>query len=306
MRAPRRPSAIFLALLLLAAAACGGDDVTVRGSLHEALTGGSASGWTVWAVEAEREAGVGDDGTWELSGMVPGPVTLEIRDDGKAVGRIELPNLAAGSTLSMEGLRVDRASGRAFPARVGLEGAKVVWINGVRMAEPGAVPRVVSAAGTVLAASDAGDVFLLRPADEALPDLRVVTTPETQWVDAAGGTARPGSLSGGDSARVEGQRDEDHVIASRVTVPGAAVAADLAPPLPGGGDDDEGEGGGGEPFNDGGEGEALGDDGGSAAAPVAAAPRIPVAEPRGRGRGRDDEPGRGRGNGRGKGKKERG
>jgi hypothetical protein len=209
-----RSRPLVLAAALLLAAGCGRERVTVRGSVHDAAGEGSGP-WSVWAVEAEREAEV-RDGRFELGELVPGPVTLELRQAGKAVGRLELATLPGGLALGLEDLRVDRESGRAFPAAVELEGADVVWINGVRMAGARRVPASVDAAGVVLAVADGGDALLFRPADEGIPDLRVVVTPVTQWVTRDGQPATPGAARAGDSLRVQGASERGYVVASRV------------------------------------------------------------------------------------------
>ena len=310
MLASRFRLATLLPLVTAAVAGCGGDTVSVRGSL--AGQDPEAQGWTVWAVEAEREAPV-QGGEFELPEMVPGPVTLELREGGRAVGRIELPNLAAGSSLRMEGLRVEPRSGRAFPSRVELDGAKTVWINGIRMAAPGAVPDPVDAPGVVLAAAEDGSALLVRPDDEALPDLRVVLTPTTQWI-AGGAPVNPRVLEEGDSVRVQGGPEQGYVVAAMLTLPALATALGE-----GGSGDSLAMETGGPPLStaagasEPGEGDGDGDDeareesGGNAPVAVAAAPAVrPAATaPRGRGRGHDDR-GPGRGRGQGKGKKDRG
>ncbi|HEX5724217.1 MAG TPA: dienelactone hydrolase family protein, partial [Longimicrobiaceae bacterium] len=263
----RHLRAPLLALGLLASVgACGGGGIDIRGDFAGP---GAAPAASVWAVEAEQGADV-REGAFEIEGLVAGPVTLRLMAGGDTVGRIEIPDLPAGASVALRGLRVDQTSGLAFPASVELEGARAVLVNGIRMAPAGRVPSEVAVAGTVLAISDDADALLLRPDDAGLPDLRVVVGLATETVTPDGDPAEPAALAPGDSVRVEGRSDSGFVVASRLVVPRRTTL--------------EGqtllEGGEVEPSGDGGgeAGDGEGDDGGTeaAAAPVVAPARPAV------------------------------
>jgi hypothetical protein len=213
-----RPSPVFAALCLsLGLAACRKDHVEIRGSLGGQAAAGDSARVSVWAVEAEREAPV-QDGTFDLKDLAPGPVTLQLRRAGSPVGHISIPALPAGTVLTLNGLRVDAASGRAFPTSVEMSGGKMITLNGVRMAPDGTLPDTVDAAGTVLAVSDDDAALLVRTADAEMPDLRVVITPRTQTLGPAGSVAAI-RLGRGDTVRVQGATHRGYVVASRLTVP---------------------------------------------------------------------------------------
>jgi hypothetical protein len=285
--------------LLVLAAACGGDEVVVRGSLHPSLLGGGEGGaWTVWAEEAEREARV-DGGRFELKDLAPGPVHLQLRREGREVGRIAIPTLGVGMTLGLDGLRVDERSRLAFPSEVELEGASTVYVNGIRMGPASAVPDSVDVTGTVLSLQPRAGVMLFRPGDGKLPDLRVVLGP-------AAGPLTVEDLAAGDSVRIAGRRA------------GNAVAVSLVEPA-GGDDAPNGDVGEtpppGEPASfDSGSGASdaeEGDAGPARETSVAATPPVMAPVPgvglRGMTPGRgEDGSGRGRGRGQGKNREGRG
>ncbi|HET6231563.1 MAG TPA: hypothetical protein VFE05_15935 [Longimicrobiaceae bacterium] len=217
-----RPSPVFAALCLsLGLAACRKDHVEIRGSLGGQAAAGDSARVSVWAVEAEREAPV-QDGAFELKDLAPGPVTLQLRRAGSPVGHISIPALPAGTVLTLNGLRVDAASGRAFPSSVEMSGGKMITLNGVRMAPDGTLPDTVDATGTVLAVSDDDAALLVRTADAEMPDLRVVVTPGTQTLGPAGSVAAI-RLGRGDTVRVQGATHRGYVVATRLTVPQRAL-----------------------------------------------------------------------------------
>lgn len=166
------------------------------------------------------------DGSFEVAGVPPGPVVLRFGGGEEEVARMEVRGLPEGAELTLEEVRIHRESGLAFPGAIRLEGAEVVRINGIRRAPPGAVPEEVVAGGTVLAVSNAADALLFRPADEALPDLRVVLTPGTEVETIAGDSASPGELEAGDPARVEGGTVGGMVVARRIVVPASRAVAE--------------------------------------------------------------------------------
>jgi hypothetical protein len=281
----------------MALAACGGgeDGAAVEGTFAPGL---APTG--VWVVESERSEPA-DSAGFALADLTPGPVSLRLMNGTDTAAVLNLSGLAPGARLRLEGLRVDRESGMAFPRTVQLDGDDGVTVNGprtvqldgddgvtvngLRMAPDSRVPREVDVRGAVLAWSSEHGALLVRPDEARLPDLRVIVGLATQVVGEDGGGADATTLQPGDSIRVEGRSENGYVVASRLTVP-TRVAT-----LIGTGDD-------GAASRDGESGGA------SAAAPIprggsaAPAPRIISDD----GRGRDDRPGRGRGQGKGKGK----
>lgn len=271
----RRISLALVSHLALAAAACGDDGLRVGGTFAEA---GDAP-MLVWASEAEREARV-EDGAFAFDGLAPGPVTLVVRSEGRDLGRIELRELVEAGAVELEELRIDRASGRAFPGAVRLDGPRRVTINGVRYG--GALPAQVAADGVVLAVSHGDGAMLFRPAGGEMPDLRVVFDASVIGADHV---VRP--IAAGDSARVEGTVQDGYVVASRISPPGDLTPADSPATTA----DAEERAGDAEPTAS-----------PAAAAPVAAravspAPARPQVREPPPGRGRE-KPGRGGGRGR--------
>jgi hypothetical protein len=222
----QRRAAVLAILGTLMAAACQRRDVALGGTFRDPGLASDTT-LTVRAVEAQREAPV-RAGAFELKGLVAGPVTLEVRSRGRAVARIDVPDLPPGAWLEMQGLRVDPASGRAFPTSVDLRGAKVATVNGVRMAPADRLPGEVDVRGTVLATSDDGTALLLRAADSTLPDLRVVIMPTTQSATRDGDPVPLDHVARGDSLRVKGRRQGGFVLAAGIEVPRARAVSPTA------------------------------------------------------------------------------
>ena len=269
-------------ILALPLAACGGDGVLVEGTF--------AGGWAptaVWVVESERRESA-DSAGFRVADLTPGPASLRLLQGGDTAGVLDLSGLGGGARVRLEGLRVDPATGFAFPRAVHLEGPSVVTVNGLRMAPAGRVPRRPDVRGEVLAWSPEAGAMLLRPDHPRLPDLRVVVGLATEVLGEDGGGADAALLRPGDSVRVEGRSDAGYVVATRLTVPTRLAEVE---PVRGNDDDD--------------------DDDAPAPAAVSRIPRGGTATPapaRGgegaeRGRGRDDG-GRGKGRGGEKGKGE--
>lgn len=292
---------ILMASLLVAAlAGCdgGGERVAIRGDFADT----AAVPTSVFAVEAGREAEV-RRGAFDLGDLSAGPVTLRLVRGVDTVGSVLLQNVPAGTRLNLRGLRTDGPTRRAFPRALALEGPPLLLVNGIRMAADDAVPAGVDARGTVLAASEEGGALLVRPADAALPDLRVVIGLGTETMTPDSTPVEPASIGHGDSVRVEGRPEGGFVVATRLTVyrHGAERVAVAPPAEPAASDHADAP-------SRAGSGES------SASAPArSAVPRpisVPVRAPRevrarvdriehGRGGGR----GRGGGKGRGHGKK---
>ncbi|HEU0053635.1 MAG TPA: hypothetical protein VFQ39_10675 [Longimicrobium sp.] len=201
--------------MILALAACGGggDTIAVRGDFA-----GDAPAM-VRAEEAALDARVDSLGTFALEGLSAGPATLLLLRGGDTVGRLEISGLPAGTELALHGLRVDPASGRAFPRTVEPKGVGVVTVNGVRMAAPGRIPERLDEAGVVLGFAREAGALLFRPDDGAVPDLRVVLSPATESITPDGDPVPLDGLAPGDSVRVLGRAEEGFVIAERLTVP---------------------------------------------------------------------------------------
>ena len=218
------PHRMRIRLVLLASlAACGGDEgATVAGNFAP----GAASPTSVWVVEAERSAKA-DTAGFSIAGLVPGPASMRLMRGGDTAGVLNVGSLPSGSKLTLHGLRVDEASGLAFPRSIELDGADAVVVNGIRMAPAGRVPETVDAGGAVLGwAPDAG-AMLLRPQNASLPDLRVIVGPTTELVGTDGGQAAASSITPGDSVQVQGRFENGYVLASRITIPSRVATTDL-------------------------------------------------------------------------------
>ena len=310
------PYRMRIRLVLLASlAACGGDEgATVAGNF--APRAGSPT--SVWVVEAERSAGADTTG-FSIADLVPGPASMRLMRGGDTAGVLNVGSLPSGAKLTLHGLRVDEASGLAFPRSIELDGADAVVVNGIRMAPDGRVPENVNAGGAVLGWAPEAGAMLLRPRNAALPDLRVIVGPTTELVGTDGGQAAASAVNPGDSVQVQGRFENGYVLASRITIPSRVADTDL----PGLGPSDEGVDE--EPEN---EGEATASSSASdtdartaspasavaprsspvvrSEAPARAPARVREAPPgrernenRGRGRGNSGGNGKGKGNGKG-------
>jgi hypothetical protein len=280
MRTFLAPSGAFL----LAACGGGAEAISVQGDF---APGGTPPG-SVFAVEARVDAEV-QDAEFELDGLATSPISLRLVQSGDTVGRIDIADLPPGSRAVLHQLRTDPRSGRAFPSTVELTGAQSVTVNGIRMMNADALPDTVNADGVVLAASGDHRALLVRPADERLPDLRVVITPVTAVVTSDSLAADVSTLSVGDSVRVGGKRERGFVVADRLTLSLASAAPTVS--------------------SDGGDGEVSSAESGrsSSSAATSTAPATvtrttaPVrAAPQERARGQGRDRVRGGGNGRAK------
>lgn len=210
-----RPRICLISIVIAGLAGCGGaaDRVSIRGDFAD-----SASAATVVrAVEAGREVEV-TGGAFELDGLAAGPATLRLVRGADSSATLALDNAPAGTAVVLHGLRVDPASGRAFPRSVELSGTELLLVNGVRLARDGALPAEVDARGSILALSDERDALLVRPDDATLPDLRVVVGLGTHAAGEDGAPADLAALARGDSVRVRGRVDQGFVVAESLTV----------------------------------------------------------------------------------------
>jgi hypothetical protein len=212
---------ILLCVAAVAAGGCSQRDVTVRGSLGE--------GWRdqrlFVSVDGTPERVEIEGDTFALPGITPGAVTLRIGSEDAEIARIDIRDLAAGASLSLDRLRRDRARDLAFPSAVRVEGGGPATINGIRMADASALPPRLEAVGAVLARSDGRRRLLVRPRSDDLPDLPVVITDSTRVVDADGEDASLRRLSPGDSVRVDGRTAAGYLYAERITLIGAWASA---------------------------------------------------------------------------------
>lgn len=255
-----------LSLALLASlSACGADTVTLRGELHPDAQDGAGAAWAVG--HGERVALT--DGAFSLADLPAGPLDVGIAF-GDEVAHLTLADLPDGGEVVLH--RIRREGDRAFPGSVTLSGSPYVTVNGVRMGSADALPDRVEQDATLLAFGEDADALLVRPAGDALQDLRVVVGPATDVVTPDGDPIELDRLSYGDSVRVVGPARSGYVVAERIVVPRRLGLA---------GDDDREEASDRDPR--GGEGPVV-------AAPPAAtegpAPRRTVVESESRAAGR--------------------
>lgn len=218
---PRMKRIILLCVAAFAAGGCSQREVTLRGSLGE--------GWrdqrlfVSVAGMPERVEIVGD--TFALSGIPAGRATLRIGSEDAEIARIDIRALAAGASLSLDRLRRDQARDLAFPSAIRVEGGGPVVINGIRMADPRALPPRLEAEGAVLALSDGRRRLLVRPRSQDLPDLPIVVTDSTRVLDAAGDEASLRRLSPGDSVQIAGRTEAGYLYAEQITLAGERASA---------------------------------------------------------------------------------
>jgi hypothetical protein len=210
-----RPGFLPLLLLTIPFSACGdAGRVTVRGDFADSLTTPSS----VFATEAGKDAEV-KRGAFALGGLAAGPATLRLVRGADSSAVIAISSLPADARAILHGIRVDSASGRAFPRSVELTGTDVVLVNGIRMGSDAAVPAEVDAHGAALAVSPEHDAVLFRPDVSSIPDLRVAITLATQVATPDGDPVDASRIARGDSLRVQGRVDHGFVVASHITVP---------------------------------------------------------------------------------------
>lgn len=282
-----RRTVLPLVHVALLAACGGGEGASVRGSFRAEELSGDALHVRLAGASARVQV---VDGGFVMEGVAPGAVALRVGRGDETVARMKLEGVPEGGAVELRGIRIDGESGLAFPAGVGLEGAETVVVNGIRYAA-GPLPAELEAEGRVLAASRGGDALLVRPADAALPDLRVVVGPLTETTTPDGDPVPPEHLARGDTVTVAGSTRGGYLLASRIVAPRALALREA------------------------GAGEVAGDRGDDAAPsrPSPAPPRVRVessdadeSRDRDESRGRDESKGRdeakGRDDGRGKGR----
>ncbi|HEX6070628.1 MAG TPA: hypothetical protein VFZ18_12410 [Longimicrobiaceae bacterium] len=204
--------------LLLGVAACDPGGVVVRGSFA-----GDGGRCTEAPASEVRAAGTGEtaavrDCAFRLVVRDSGSLQLEFRDAGDDVARMYLDEVPGRARMRLERIAFDDRR-LAFPAAVSLKGAQLVEINGLRVSDPGDLPRSLDVEGTLLAVAATQRLLLVRPRDRWRPDLRVQLAAAGEVVTTRN---RPGSIADlefGDSVRVQGGTRDGLVIASRIVVP---------------------------------------------------------------------------------------
>lgn len=247
----------LVGLILLAAC---GRSVTVAGTVEE-----DAEVEAVWHYEGDERAHLQAD-SFRLEGLRGDPIDLRFTGEDGLHARMEIRGAPGGGRIHLANVWIDE--GVAYPSRIAIEGADFVIVNGLRMGDPGALPREMETEGVVLAAGRSGDALLVRPLGRGLPDLRVVVTPGTGIVSPDGEPIPGGAAATGDTVRVTGSTSGGYLVATELVIPRSSAL--------------ERENGEGSSDDDGRAGEWREPDRGE-------------QEERGRGRGQS----RGRGSGRG-------
>jgi hypothetical protein len=170
------------------------------------------------------ELAVVEAGTFTL-GAIPGDsAELRFVKNGREIGTVQLNGLLGGHHLALEGIYFDEE--RGFPSTIEFEGKGPLVVNGLRMAAPHQLSETIATDGTLLASSSTGDAIVVRPLDEAMPDLRVVIVPATSVRRTDERPVSLRNLDFGDSLRVVGSVTDGYVIASEVLVSAPAEQPD--------------------------------------------------------------------------------
>lgn len=197
-----------LLLLLLPLAACGDETLTLRGSLLE-----DTPGTEVYVLGQTLRAPIEADSFVIEDVPAADVVEIEIAEDGERLGRMRIEKWNRRE-VALRGIWVE--DGVAFASA--LDGEATATVNGLRMAGVDALPASVGVRGRVLALSRDADALVLRPDDEALPDLRVLVTPGTAFEWESGEPADV-YVNIGDSLRVEGPVEAGYVVATALILP---------------------------------------------------------------------------------------
>jgi hypothetical protein len=222
----------ILPLALLLAAACDPGGVVVRGTFAADGDSCPAAAGSEVRAEGTGESAAVRDCAFRLVVRDSGSLELVFRNGGEDTGRLYLDDVPARARLRLERIAFD-GRGLAFPAAVALKGAGLVGLNGLRVGDPGGLPRSVDVDGTVLGVAATPRLLLVRPRDRWLPDLRVQLAAAAEVVTTRNG---PGSISGlefGDSVRIEGGTRNGLVIASRIVGPAEPSTGDEREERPG-------------------------------------------------------------------------
>lgn len=208
-RRPMRPLPALLAACLLAA--CGTEETTISGTLDPEL-----AVTHVWVLGGPERAVV-DASAFRIEGIVGDTVDLRFADEDGERGRMRIEGVPPGAVVELREVWVEE--GRAFPARVTLEGVEQLTINGLRYAPVERLDDEIEAEGEVLSVSDDGDALLVRPADGSLPDLRIVITPGSRILSPDGEPLEAESIASGDSIRLRASREGSYFLATELVLP---------------------------------------------------------------------------------------
>jgi hypothetical protein len=204
--------------LLLGAAACDPGGVVVRGTFAGRDGACTETPGRLVLAEGTRDSAAVRDCAFRLVVRDSGSLELVFRDARREAARMHLDEVPGRARMRLEGIAFDERR-LAFPASVALKDAGRIEINGLRVSDPGGLPRSLDVEGTVLAVAPTPRLLLVRPRDRWLPDLRVQVGAAGEVITARN---RPGSIADlefGDSVRVEGGTRNGFVIASRIVVP---------------------------------------------------------------------------------------
>jgi hypothetical protein len=220
MRAAHFP---YLFALLLIGAACDPGGVVIQGSFASESEPCTDPPVTRVYLQGGVDTATVRDCAFRLIASDSGALVLAFADEAEEVGSMYLESVPARSRITLDRIGFDEED-LAFPAAVGLRGAEVIEINGVRAGDPHSLPRTVRIEGSVLGVDAGKGLVLVRPGYDRLPDLNV-------RVDSASDVRTTANLPGsleelefGDSVRIEGATRNGLVLATTVIVP--------APPEP--------------------------------------------------------------------------
>jgi hypothetical protein len=208
-----------LLVVLITIAGCRPDDSTIQGTLLD----DDEAAW-VW-IDGETDRVEIAGGEFRLENVVGDTVDLRFASDDGDEGRMRILGLRGGSTLSLDGLWIE--DDWAFVTSVGLEGSRVVEINRMRMAPAETLEGDLAIDGTLLALSGGEDALIVRPADDQLPDVRVVVTPATVIESVDGDPVSLSEIDFGDSLTVRGVAEGGYLMAAEIQFPrSVAVGAE--------------------------------------------------------------------------------
>jgi hypothetical protein len=204
---------LFVCLLLLG---CRGGSATIDGTLLDADDAGY-----VW-IEGTPDRVPVEGLAFRVQGIRGDTIDLRFATEADDAGTMRILGLGRGGTLTLHAIwfRDDRA----FPTAVDLDGPRSVTINGLRMASPNRLPAAIDVQGTLLALAGDGESLMVRPAEESLPDLRVVIAPGSTVRSVDGEPASLERLSFGDTLEVRGGTEGGYVIATEIVLPRRVAA----------------------------------------------------------------------------------
>jgi hypothetical protein len=196
----------FLATLV----ACGGDSLTLSGTLED-----STAATAVWvAGHPDRTEIV--EGAFSVAGVPQGDAEL-VFETRRGEARMLLRALPRGDGGELQQIWFE--GDRAFPGRVDFGRAAPVVVNGLRMTSPERIPGEIEIAGTVLSASRDGRTLMIRPVDERLPDLQVSVTPGSIVRSPDGEPVEGIRLEFGDTVELTGVSRDGVVLAGVLVIP---------------------------------------------------------------------------------------